>query len=96
VFATAGHVAADVDAAVLLDADLAILGAEPAAYSAYVHGVRLEYHHVAPPQWVVGRAAVLRSFLDRPAIFATPHMAATREARARANLSAELATLAQS
>ncbi len=36
--ATAGD--ADVDGAVLLDADLAVLGADPAAYQAYVTGVR--------------------------------------------------------
>ena len=95
-FATADHDAADVDAAVLIDADLAILGAEPAAYAAYVHGVRHEYHHVPDDLWVPGRSAVLRSFLDRPAIYLTPCMAADRESRARANLAAELATLSQS
>ena len=35
------------DTGVLLDADLAVLGAEPAAYQAYVTGVRAEYAHVA-------------------------------------------------
>jgi len=96
VFATADHLAHDVDAAVLLDADLAILGAEPAAYAAYMHGVRHEYHHVPDHLWVVGRAAVVRSFLERSTIYTTPHMQGTREARARANLAAELATLSQS
>ena len=33
-------------ASVVLDADLAILAAEPAAYSAYVTGVRAEYSHI--------------------------------------------------
>ncbi len=47
------------DTAILLDADLAILGADPAAYSAYVAGVRSEYRHVDDDDWRTGRAAVL-------------------------------------
>ena len=102
---TAGHLAPDADdwaddgadtdlgADILLDADLAILGAEPADYRAYVTGVRAEYAHVDDDAWRVGRAAVLRSFLDRPAIYRTTSMQAARERRARANLSAELADL---
>jgi predicted metal-dependent HD superfamily phosphohydrolase len=92
---TAGHVAPDTDlgADILLDADLAILGAEPADYRSYVTGVRAEYAHVDDDAWRVGRAAVLRSFLERPAIYRTTSMQAARERRARANLSAELADL---
>jgi predicted metal-dependent HD superfamily phosphohydrolase len=99
---TAGHDApdagagADAGADILLDADLAILGAEPADYRAYVTGVRVEYAHVDDDSWRMGRAAVLRSFLDRPAVYRTPAMHATRERRARANLSAELADLQRS
>lgn len=81
------------DAAVLFDADLAILGSAPAEYQAYVTGVRTEYDHVDEPAWRVGRAAVLRHFLERDPIFATSTMRAARERRARANLSAELAGL---
>jgi predicted metal-dependent HD superfamily phosphohydrolase len=91
--ATAGHAADGPDAEVLLDADLATLGSSPAEYQAYVTGVRAEYAHVGPDAWRSGRAAVLRSFLDRPTIYATPTMRAAREPRARANLAAELATL---
>jgi predicted metal-dependent HD superfamily phosphohydrolase len=93
---TAGHHPAgdtDLGADILLDADLAILGAEPADYRAYVTGVRAEYAHVDDDAWRVGRAAVLRSFLERPAIYRTTSMQAARERRARANLSAELADL---
>ncbi len=80
------------DAAVVLDADLAVLSAEPARYAAYVTGVRAEYAHVDEPGWRVGRAAVLRRLLDRPALYRSAPMA-EREARARANLTAELAGL---
>ncbi len=99
--ATAGHVhdgaAAPgdrpTDMALLLDADLAILGAEPGAYQAYVNGVRAEYDHLDDDQWRHGRAAVLRHFLDRPQLFITDHMHAALEHRARANIEAELAVL---
>lgn len=84
---------ADGDTAVLLDADLATLGADPAGYSAYVAGVRSEYRHVDDDEWRTGRAAVLRGFLARPAIYHTASGRDRWEARARANLAAELATL---
>lgn len=84
---------ADLDTAVLLDADLSVLGAEPAVYAAYVRGVRAEYGHVDDARWRRGRAAVLRSFLDRPSIYRTELVRSEREHRARANLRAELAAL---
>jgi predicted metal-dependent HD superfamily phosphohydrolase len=83
----------DVDTGVLYDADLAVLGADPAAYGDYVRGVRAEYSHLDDAAWVVGRRGVLRSFLDRPVIFATVPGRDRWEAVARANLSAELSTL---
>ncbi len=89
----AGHDAAGLDAAVLIDADLAILGSPPAEYHDYVVAVRAEYGHVDAGAWRSGRASVLRSFLDRPVIYTTPAMRSAREARARANLTAELADL---
>ena len=89
--ASAEHVTGDT--AILLDADLAILGADPAGYSAYVNGVHAEYRHVADDDWTTGRAAVLRSFLQRPAIFRTPTGRDRWETRARANLTAELSEL---
>lgn len=94
VLVTVAHDADDPAAAVLSDADLAVLGAEPGAYDAYRRGVRAEYSHVPDDAWRTGRASILRSFLDRPVIFRTPTMH-RREARARANLTAELASLAR-
>lgn len=81
------------DTAILLDADLAILGAEPAAYSTYVSGVRSEYRHLDDAEWADGRTDVLHGFLDRDTIFLTAPAMQWWEARARANLSAELSTL---
>ena len=80
------------DTAVVLDADLAILAAEPSRYEAYATGVRAEYAHVDDASWRAGRASVLRAFLDRPAIYLTAPMR-RQEHRARANLAAELAAL---
>jgi predicted metal-dependent HD superfamily phosphohydrolase len=90
--ATAGHHPAAVDEAVLVDADLAILSERPAVYDAYRNGVRAEYGHLDDGTWRQGRAAVLQSFLERPAIYTTEPMR-EREAAARANLTAELASL---
>ncbi len=81
------------ETAFLLDADLAILGADPHSYQAYVHGVRAEYFFVDDDRWRSGRGRVLQGFLDRPRIFATEYMHGEIEHRARANIEAELATL---
>ena len=77
---------------VLLDADLAVLGAPPNVYQAYASGVRAEYGHVDDGAWRVGRAQVLQRFIDRPRIYRTAAMS-VHERRARSNLRAELATL---
>jgi predicted metal-dependent HD superfamily phosphohydrolase len=76
----------------LADADLAVLGAEPAVYQAYVVGVRAEYGHLDDATWRTGRSAVLGSFLERDVIYLTPAMR-PHEPRARANLAAERASL---
>jgi predicted metal-dependent HD superfamily phosphohydrolase len=81
------------DTAVLLDADLAILGADPAGYSTYVTGVRAEYRQVTDDEWRTGRTAVLEEFLEHPTIYSTPTARDRWETRARANLAAELASL---
>jgi predicted metal-dependent HD superfamily phosphohydrolase len=93
ILATAGHEADGPDAAILLDADLAVLGAPPADYAGYVEAVRFEYGFVSEPDWRVGRAAVLRSFLDREHVYATNRMRAEREPLAQSNLRSELAML---
>jgi predicted metal-dependent HD superfamily phosphohydrolase len=81
------------DTTVLLDADLAVLGADPAGYSTYAAGVRGEYRHLGDEEWRVGRRAVLEGFLHRPTIYLTDTAVALWERRARANLTAELAEL---
>jgi len=95
VLATAGHHPSDADEAMLVDADLAILGASAQEYAAYVAGVRSEYEHVDDEAWRAGRSAMLSGFLGQPQLFTTVTMRTQREARARANITAELASLAQ-
>ena len=58
--------ASDTERHVLLDADLAVLGSEPAAYAAYATGVRVEYGHLPDEGWRIGRGEVLRRLLERP------------------------------
>jgi predicted metal-dependent HD superfamily phosphohydrolase len=79
----------DGDTAVLLDADLSVLGADPAAYQSYVEGVRAEYSHVDDGAWVTGRLQVVDALLARDPLFITPEGRRRWEARARANLTAE-------
>ncbi|MEU5403853.1 hypothetical protein ABZ348_31735 [Streptomyces sp. NPDC005963] len=80
----------DDNGAVLCDADLAILAAPPTEYAAYAAAVREEYGFVPDDAFRTGRAAVLRQLLALPALFHTPHGAREWEARAHANLTAEI------
>jgi predicted metal-dependent HD superfamily phosphohydrolase len=83
------------DAAVLLDADLAILAAEEKRYARYADDIRKEYAWVPDAEYRAGRTAVLQRFLDRPRIFHTPVMFEEGEESARRNLRAEIARLQQ-
>jgi predicted metal-dependent HD superfamily phosphohydrolase len=76
-----------------LDMDLSILGADAARFDAYEAAVRREYDWVPEDAWRKGRADVLRRFLDRDAIFATPRFHTQCEAQARDNLERSLARL---
>lgn len=94
---TAGHDPDPDDeaGAILCDADLAVLGAPPEGYQAYRRAVRREYRHLDDAAWRAGRAAVLRSLLDRPAVFRTAEGAVRWEAAARRNMGEELRALAE-
>jgi predicted metal-dependent HD superfamily phosphohydrolase len=81
------------DAAVLLDADLAILAAPQARYDRYAAGIRREYAWVPEEQYRLSRAGVLREFLARPRIYHTTRLFEEGEALARLNIERELAKL---
>lgn len=94
ILATRDHLSgASLATATLLAADLGVLASEPASYAQYARQVRAEYRHVPDDQWVTGRGAVLRSFLERTHIFDPALRLDEWEIRARANLSAEMSTL---
>lgn len=95
VLVTADHVPPPGDdaAAVLTDADLAILGSAPEDYDAYAAGVRAEYAHLPDDDWRRGRAEVLRGLLTRDPLYATAAGRQRWEAAARANLDRELDAL---
>ncbi|MBN9122840.1 MAG: hypothetical protein J0I06_27500 [Planctomycetes bacterium] len=81
------------DAQVLLDADLAILGASEERYARYAADIRREYAWVPEPAYRAGRVAVLERFLAAPRIYLTQPMFDEGEQRARTNLRAEIASL---
>lgn len=73
------------DARLVVDCDLSILGASAEAFDAYERGVREEYAAVPEDAWKAGRAAILAGFLARERIFSTPQFAHL-EGAARENL----------
>lgn len=92
---TPGHSNEDPPAALahLLDADLAIFAAAPERYDRYAAAVRLEYAHVPDAAFCSGRAQILEAYVQQPAIYRTDAARGLWEARARANLSREIAEL---
>lgn len=74
------------DAQLLVDIDLAILGADPARFAEYDAQVREEYGWVPGLIYKVKRRAVLAGFLARPAIYGTERFRERFEGRARENL----------
>ncbi|WP_019011569.1 HD domain-containing protein [Deinococcus aquatilis] len=71
--------------ALLIDADLSILGADAGVFAAYDTAIRREYKHVPGLLYRMGRKKILRGFLEREQIFTTPEFAEL-EGQARANL----------
>jgi predicted metal-dependent HD superfamily phosphohydrolase len=95
ILATKSHHAADedADAHVLLDADLAVLGAPAEEYARYAAAIRREYAWVPEEDYRCGRARVLQRFLDRPRIFQLDRMHERYDVTARRNLGGEIAAL---
>ncbi|MGC4113747.1 MAG: hypothetical protein QM765_03615 [Myxococcales bacterium] len=81
------------DAALVVDVDLAILGAEPGRFERYEAAVRQEYAHLTDEQFREGRAHFLERFLARAPLFATVVVRERLEARARENLGRSLERL---
>ncbi|MDV3128592.1 hypothetical protein M1247_27050 [Mycobacterium sp. 21AC1] len=84
--------ACDVNAAVLSDADLSVLGSVPARYQQYAAAVREEYGAVPDDVFRPARARLLSALLDGP-IFHTGPGLDRWEAQARVNIADEITQL---
>jgi predicted metal-dependent HD superfamily phosphohydrolase len=83
---------ADLPSVALMDADLAVLGSEPAAYDAYARKVRQEYAVYDDATWALGRTAVLEDLLSHEQLYVSQAARDRWESAARANLARELTT----
>jgi predicted metal-dependent HD superfamily phosphohydrolase len=84
------------DAMLLVDLDLAVLGQSAERFDAYEAGVRREYKWVPRPIFAGKRAAILKSFLERPTLYSTPMFQKKYEQTARANLERSIRRLSSS
>lgn len=98
VLLTAGHSVSedDLEGCLVVDADLSILGAEPAVYDNYRRGVRAEYAHLDEATFIAGRSAFLRGMLERSRVFNTAPARLAWQARAHDNMADELEILGRS
>jgi predicted metal-dependent HD superfamily phosphohydrolase len=89
------HVAlpADNDSRLVVDIDLAILGAAPSRYEEFERDVRQEYRWVPGIVYRPKRAAILQSFLDRPRIYHCEPAYERFERKARTNVSEAIRNL---
>jgi predicted metal-dependent HD superfamily phosphohydrolase len=81
------------DEALIVDLDLAVLGADPGRYDEYAVGIRKEYAHADASAYRVGRCAFLRSMLARERLFSLDAVRGRFEAQARLNMAVELESL---
>jgi predicted metal-dependent HD superfamily phosphohydrolase len=85
----------DADAALMLDMDMAVLGAPPEDYDRYAAAVALEYAALyKPEEYARGRVALfLEPALRRERLFLTPGFESAYGAAAKANLAREMQAL---
>lgn len=81
------------DAAMFLDMDLSILGADEAEFDRYEVAVREEYAFVDDDGWRKGRTVVLKSFVERERIYHSDLFRGLYEEAARRNLRRSLLKL---
>jgi predicted metal-dependent HD superfamily phosphohydrolase len=88
VLLTASHAPepGDTTGALLCDADLSVLGREPAGYARYLAAVRADYAHVSDADFAKGRAAVVGRLLELDPLFHTERGRSLWADRARLNL----------
>ncbi len=76
----------DVDAALFLDCDMAILGASPERFAEYDRAIRVEYSQVPDELYEAGRKAFLSRVLAKDRIYLSDFFHARLDAAARQNL----------
>lgn len=81
------------DAALVVDIDLSILGAQPARFRRYEKAIRREYAWVPKAVFRHTRCRILEGFLARPAIYSTRLFFERYEAQAQRNLRRSIANL---
>jgi predicted metal-dependent HD superfamily phosphohydrolase len=89
-------VPAGIDAQILVDVDLSILGASPDRFDEYERQVREEYSWVPGPLFRRERRKVLEDFLKRQTVFQTEQFIQAYEAQARVNLQRSIRKLSGS
>jgi predicted metal-dependent HD superfamily phosphohydrolase len=82
-----------IDARVVVDVDLSILGADTKRFAEYEAQIREEYGFVPHADYRRSRAAILERFVSRPTLFGTKPFIERYEPQARANLERALARL---
>ena len=85
--------AAEPEARLFADIDLAILGQEPPRFAEYEQQVRREYEWVPDEEFRAVRARILETFLDRFSIYTTGVFQDKYEKQARLNLTASILVL---
>ncbi|MBG90114.1 MAG: N-methyl-D-aspartate receptor NMDAR2C subunit [Verrucomicrobiales bacterium] len=81
------------DEKTMVDIDLSILGKSPEVFDRFERQIREEYSWVLDAQFAAGRAAVLKTFLDRERVYETEFFHDRYEAHARENLKRSIASL---
>jgi predicted metal-dependent HD superfamily phosphohydrolase len=84
----------DPEAALFVDCDMAILGADPARFDAYDAAVAVEFAGLPPDWYRAGRRRFLLRLLAAPRIFWSDYFHARLDAAARANLDRALGRVA--
>ena len=83
----------DLDTQLLVDIDLSILGQVEERFNEYEKQIRIEYNWVPEKDFISGRLAIIKSFLERPTIYSTKFFIDKYEIQARENLTRTLSNL---
>ena len=81
------------DGRLVVDVDLAILGAPPLRFEEYEAQIRREFSWVPDEAFAQARAEIVRGFLARPYVYATDVFRERLETQAQSNLASSLVRL---